>query len=239
MADTPSDTVLQEAPSRTLDFVGAASRNRGIRAALQTRGYTQPVHEQGWELALKAAGYRRPAPIVLERPDAAKAIAAIDAWDEPTFRIARAALTGDFPEQSAFVFQDLTPQKGVASLAGVRTFLDRLDALESGEGREATVAVDQQAMAKLALRGITPEERAKMRGFLAVASGSSSETPEGALSSAEEDAAAATELREARIAVWRWYAEWSDIAKAVIKRRDWLIQLGLAKRKTKKSGEDK
>jgi hypothetical protein len=52
--------------------------------------------------------------------------------------------------------------------------------------------------------------------------------------SAEDDAAAATELREARIAVWRWYAEWSDIAKAVIKRRDWLIQLGLAQRKTTK-----
>jgi hypothetical protein len=231
MADLPSDTVLQRITPRALDLVGAASRNRGIRAALQTRGYTQAVHEKGWELALKAAGYRRPTPAVLERPEAADALAKIDAWDEPTFRIAKAALA-EFPDQQAFVFQDLSAQTGVASVASVSTFLDRLDTLESGEGRAATVAADQAALAKLALRGIDAKERAKTRGYLAVVSGPSSEAAE--LPSAEDDEAAAAELREARLAVWRWYSEWSEIAKAVIKRRDWLIQLGLAQRKTTK-----
>lgn len=35
------------------------------------------------------------------------AIAVIDGWDEPTFRVARAALARDFPDQGQFVFQDL------------------------------------------------------------------------------------------------------------------------------------
>jgi hypothetical protein len=51
------------------------------------------------------------------------------------------------------------------------------------------------------------------------------------------DAAKNEEQRQAKIALWTFHAEWSEIAKADIKRRDHLIQLGLAKRKAPKKSE--
>jgi hypothetical protein len=37
--------------------------------------------------------------------------------------------------------------------------------------------------------------------------------------------------------LWIWYREGSETARALIKRRDYLILLGLAKRKTTKKAE--
>ncbi len=42
---------------------------------------------------------------------------------------------------------------------------------------------------------------------------------------------------EAMMALRHWYEEWSEIARASISRRDYLILLGLAKRKSSKKGE--
>ncbi len=40
------------------------------------------------------------------------------------------------------------------------------------------------------------------------------------------------------VALRAWYEEWSEIARAAIKRRDYLIRVGLAKRKSaKKAGK--
>lgn len=228
--DTPSDTILDETPARALKFLGAVSTNRAVRAILAKRGYSQSDHERGWQLTLKASGYRRPVPVVLDTPASRDAIAEIDAWDEPNFRVARAALVGDFPEQHAFVFQDLAPQTGVAAVASVTTFLDRLDELESGKDRKATRKVDQAALAKLASRGIDAAERARLRKLLETARGPSAEAPTDA-EQAGEPAADETEPREAKLALWRWYVEWREVARADIKRKDHLIQLGMAERK--------
>jgi hypothetical protein len=231
MADpTPSDTVLDETPTRSLKFLGAASTNRSIRAVLAKRGYSQAIHERGWQLMLKASGYRRATPVALDDPDAMNAIAAIDAWDEPTFRIARAALVAEFPEQHALVFQDLQAQTGIAAVVSVTTFLDRLDLLESGKDRKTSRKVDHAALAKLAERGITAAERGRLRKLLDVAQGPSAEAPTEA-SSEPEPAVDAVEQRAAKVALYTWYAEWREVAKADIARRDHLIQLGLAKRK--------
>ncbi|MEP7126395.1 MAG: hypothetical protein ABJE95_36025 [Byssovorax sp.] len=234
--DTPSDTVLDEAPTRAIKLLGALSTNRAIRAAFARRGYTQVVHEHGWQLALKASGYRRTTPIVFDSPEATSAIATIDSWDEPTFRVARAALAGEFPEQCQLVFQDLQPQTGIAAVVSVTTFLNRLDVLENDKDRKATRKVDQAALAKLAARGITPAERERMRKLLAVAQRSSAEAPMDA-ASAVDPAIEAAELRAAKVAVYAWYAEWREVAKADIKRRDHLIQLGVAQRKAPKKAE--
>ncbi|MCC6554459.1 MAG: hypothetical protein IT372_15885 [Polyangiaceae bacterium] len=235
MTDTtgPSDNVLDELPPRALKLMGAVSMNPYIRAALAKRGYTDAVHEQGWMLVLRASGYRAPgkgaAPAT---PAATQAIAAIDAWDEPTFRVAQAALLAGFPEQAAFVFEDLEAQKGVAAVVSVTTFLDRLDGLESGEDRAATRDADHAALAKLAARGIDADERRRLRDLLAVAQGSP--TADDSPPSIKPDPKAEADRRQARIDLYAFYNEWSEIARADIKRRDHLIQLGLAKRKVGK-----
>lgn len=76
--DPPSDTVLEETPGRPLKLLGATSTNRAIRAALARRGYAQLVHEQGWQLTLKASGYPRmtKAPKKAAAPDAGGAAGA-------------------------------------------------------------------------------------------------------------------------------------------------------------------
>jgi hypothetical protein len=231
--NTPSDTVLDETPGRALKLLGATSTNRAIRAAFARRGYTQLVHEQGWQLTLRASGYRRMTPVVFDSPEATSAIATIDSWDEPTFRVARAALAGEFPDQGQLVFQDLQAQTGVAAVVSVTTFLDRLDVLENDKDRKATRKIDHAALAKLALRGITPAERARMRELLTVALGPSAEVPDED-PSAVDPAAESAELRAAKVELYRWYVEWREVAKADIKRRDHLIQLGVAQRKAPK-----
>lgn len=72
-----------------------------------------------------------------------------------------------------------------------------------------------------------------MRKLLAVALGPSAEVPAEETSAAEA-AADATEQRAAKVDLYRWYAEWREVAKADIKRRDHLIQLGVAQRKAPK-----
>jgi hypothetical protein len=235
---TPSDTVLDDMPARGLKLLGAISSNPYIRTALARRGYSDSTHEQGWSLVLKASGYRRPIAESLAKPEAAAAIAELDAWDEPNFRVARAALVM-MPEQRDFLFQDLEPQTGPAAVASVATFLDRLDELESGKERKATRKPDQAALDKLAERGIAKDERTRLRKLLAVATASpdAAELPAKAPAGAAKGAMKAAEPREAKVALWAFWTEWSEVAKADIKRRDHLIQLGLAKRKAGKKGK--
>lgn len=234
---TPSDTVLDNMPARGLKLLGALSSNPAIRTVLKRRGYSDATHEKGWTLVLKASGYRRPAADVLAKPEAAAAIAELDAWDEPNFRIARAALV-TMPEQRDFLFRDLEAQTGPAAVASVATFLDRLDEMESSKDRKATRKPDQAALDKLAERGIGKEERTRLRKLLAVATASpdAADLPLEAPGDTAKDATEAAEQREAKVALWAFWTEWSEVAKVDIKRRDHLIQLGLAKRKASKNG---
>lgn len=234
----PSDAILDDMPARGLRLLGALSSNPYIRAALAQRGYSDATHEHGWSLVLKASGYRRPVAELLAKPEAAAAMAEIDAWDEPNFRIARATLVL-MPEQRDFLFQDLEAQTGAAAVASVTTFLDRCDELETSKDRKATRKADLAALDRLAERGISKAERERLRALLAVATASPDAgglAPKSPADPAKE-AARAAERREARIALWGFVTEWSEIAKTVIKRRDHLIQLGLAKRKAGKNGK--
>ena len=76
----------------------------------------------------------------------AEATAEIDGWDEPNFRILRATLKRKFPEQAAFVFDNLAASTGAASVLGVTRLLDRLDELESGDARKKTRKQDHAAL---------------------------------------------------------------------------------------------
>jgi hypothetical protein len=165
-------------------------------------------------------------------PAASAAIAELDAWDEPNFRIARATLADEFPEQADHVFEGLEPSTGAGAIVSVKTMLDRLDDLENGKDRKATRKVDHAALAKLAERGITPEERARLRKLLKIALGA----PDTAVTAAEPPAMNDAEQTAAKRALWGWLNEWSEVAKVLIKRRDFLIQLGFAKRKKRAKG---
>ena len=233
-SNAPSDAVLESVTDRTFQFIRAVSCNAGIRAAFARRGYNDALHQQAWTDVLKAAGFQKEEQAVLARPEAAAALALVDAWDEPTFRMARAILA-PFPEQHAYVFNGLEAKQGAEAVGSVTTFLDRLDKLEKGEERKATRKKDLAAIAKLAERRIDADERARMRGLLEVAKGFTeavTPTPEEAAKQVKQK----EERRQAKLAVWYFLNEWSEIARTDITRRDYLIQLGLVQRKKRKKG---
>ncbi len=220
---TVGQEALDTTPVRLMVLLRGIGTLRPVREALRAVGYTAAEHARGWELLHACSGFVESAP---DDGAAAAAIEAVDAWDEPTFTIAEAALRHQHPAQHAFVFRDLKASRGVAAVVGVHTFLTRLDALESAPERAATREADHAALAKLAARGVTPEERARVWSLVRTAERLSddADTSTGDLSAAELD----RRLREARA----FFEEWSTIARTKVTRRDHLIRLGLAQRKS-------
>ncbi|MDI3283222.1 hypothetical protein [Polyangium sp. 15x6] len=223
-AETLSRQTLEETPARVLAFLRGVGTSAVIRTALAGRGYSAEEHAQGWELLHRVSGYRDPKAASTDDTDAQKAIAALDAWDEPNFRVSRAALERLHPAQAAFVFDGLEAQVGAGAVLSVRTFLDRLDALESAPERTATRNADLAALATLAKRGITKDERKRVRKLV--------ESAQAMGAPAEADADSTAEARRADLVTLRaWFDDWSETARTAITRRDHLIRLGLAKRK--------
>jgi hypothetical protein len=224
-----SRQTLAETPGKVLAFLAAVGQSLTIRAALLDRGYTEAVHEHIWRLLLDTSGFRDPSTVDAR---VRAAILEVDQWDEPTFRLASAALRHEFPEQHEYLFaDDLQPGTGAESLLSVTRFLDRLEALERGAERKSTRKVDAAALAKLAIRGITLEERARIRGLVDIARSSVAGTAEAM---AQDRTAGRKSLEQLRAL----YEEWAEVARVVVKRRADLIRLGLARRKKhSKNGE--
>ena len=89
----------------------------------------------------------------------ATAIKFVDDFDEKGFGLAEAALQRRFPDQNTFVMGGLTAKTGSAALVDVGHFLDRLDQLESGEGREPeTRKADLAAIALLETDGLPTQQ---------------------------------------------------------------------------------
>ena len=225
MAEQPSRQVLDGIAARVLSFLIAVGKYFPIRAALSTKGYTEAQHELAWGQLKKLAVFPAGSAPVLDKP-VRDAVVEIDAWDEPNFAVIRAVLENHHPEVVDFLFGNLTPKQGNEAVVGVSTLLDRLDALESSPERKATRKADQAALATLAARGYTEEERARLRGLVTTAQTMIVPKP---ISDAERDA---TLLK-----LYAWHNEWSTIARLVLTRRDHQIAIGIAKRRKAKKGE--
>lgn len=216
---TFSRQVLAETPGRATKFLGAAARGNDIRAILEAVGYLPPVHAEGWARLLKVLGYHGPEPEAAIDPEVRDAIVLVDRWDEPQFAIAAASLKTSHPDQERYLLGNLEPQEGSGAVGAVAVFLDRVDTLEKGRSPE-TRAADKDAVKKLATRGLDAAERKRVAALVKVAQGK-------AAAPAKSDAPEADDTADV-LALKAWYDEWAAIAKAVIKRRDYLIRLGLA-----------
>jgi hypothetical protein len=225
-------STLEQTPARVLTFLRAAGTSAEIRSLLAARGYSESDHEEGWELLHKVSGHR-PVAAPSAPPDNAirNAINTLDAWDEDGYRLVRAALTRRFPEQLRFVLEGLSPARGTGAVLSVKNLLDRLDALETSPDRSGSREQDLAALAALAAKGITREERDRLRALVSTAQGL---IAPGAPASEPVCPPVLQDLQELKA----WYAEWAETARVAIKRRDHLIRLGLAKRKSKKKGND-
>ena len=158
-----------------------------------------------------------------------KALAEIDAWDEPNFKIAAATLINRFPSQYEYVFSNLKAKRGPESLISVKTFVDRVLSLLNGSNpaREDQRDQDLEAVNLLAQRGIDTDTLNHLLELLTTVEQGTSEDFDIDPISEEDIDEAFNEMKE-------WYDEWSTIARAIITRKDYLIALGLRKPSKKK-----
>lgn len=220
----PSRQVLEEVAPRALKFLGAVGRFFAIRAKLAARGYDDAEHRRAWDLLHRVSHYKPEATASLSHDQVVRtAVVTLDQWDERGFQIAGATLKHRHRPQHDFVFDGLTAAQGEAAVLSVKTFLDRLDALESSPDRAATRDADLAALVMLAKRGIDGAERARLRGLV--------DTAQSAMPVPEDS----QERQQDLVALYAWLDEWSTVAKAEISRRDHLIALGLLKRRKKKA----
>jgi hypothetical protein len=226
--EMPSRQVLEEAPARALQFLRGAGTSIAVHAILAANGFTEAEHALGWQLIHKACNYGT-------GPDGAAidyrvrdAITECDAWDEPGVSRIDACLGRLHPAQRDFVLDGVAPATGAASVLVVATVLDRLDALENSPAREATRDADRAALATLAARRLDKAERERLRAVVTVA--------QGAPQSSADLRAIDEQRTQDLYALYLWYHDWAVTARTLIKRRDHLIGLGLAKRKQKDRG---
>jgi hypothetical protein len=218
---------LENTPARAILFLRAIATDQGIRSAMFCAGYNDLEQAEGWRLVHAASGYSEPESTTNDAADTAvrQAIADLDNWDESGFRRAHAALERLHPEQDAFVFNGLEASRGPTAVLGVAKFLDRLDTLEKGSEAE------RAAIATLTQRGITPVVRQQLRELITVAQTANPVQPRPVNPTTEAE-------QQSLEALFAWYKDWSETARAVIRRRDQLILLGLAKRKSHKDDDD-
>jgi hypothetical protein len=213
------------------------STNGAIRAQLERHGFSDADQQEGVRLLHVASGFEKAAAPKRNRDDevARAALVEIDEVDEKVHRIGRASLARRHPEQAAYLFEGLAPARGPEAVLGMRQLLDRMARLASGEGRPAAARDgDVAALAVLALRGIDEAERTRLSGLCDLALRAAPTNP----SERAQAEGLAKERQDALVALRAWFEEWSEVARAVITRRDHLILLGLASRRKSGSEEE-
>lgn len=223
-----SRKTLDETPARVLAFLMGVGKSLPVRAALAQRGYSEKEHQVAWEVLQKVARYAPAGQAITVDIAVRDAVSTLDLWDEPNFACIHATLARKHPDQDRFVFKDLEPKQGAGAVLSVGTMLDRLDALESGPDRHATREDDHAALATLAARGYTPEERQRLRGLVKVAQTATLTLTPTPINDDDH--------KKSLVELHAWLRDWSATARMVIQRRDYLILLGLSKRKKTKAG---
>ena len=219
---------------KTLKLLEGITRWMAIRSALDLRGYNDEIHDDGWLRFIYCCGYKSVALNWFKvDQDIKKMMAEIDDWDEPNFAVASATLINRFPDQHDYIFTGLQAQRGAGSIASVTLFIDRVNTLNEGTDseREDFREQDQEAVNLLAQRGIDAATLEHLSELLTIIRKGTKGVPD--MGPTPED-----DREETFIRMKEWYDEWSTIARAVIKRRDYLIVLGLKKPKKSKSKED-
>jgi hypothetical protein len=228
-----TDETLELAPQRIAKFLNGLGALPSAQTLLFQAGMTDDDLVEGRTLLLDCLAAPRPAPAP-ESPAVRaqrEATAELDAWDEPGFARYGAVLARHAPDAGAYVFANLAPSTGSNAVAGVATFLARVDALDKGTdpARAASKAADAAAVKLLGKRKLDGAERARLQALVEVALGPTKAPAE----QPKDDGGRRAKLVAARA----WFDEWSSTARAVLKKHGWLVRLGLASRKSPKKDD--
>jgi hypothetical protein len=224
---TLSRQTVEATTDDALSFLRAVGKYPAVRESLGRAGYSDADTERGWALVRNVMLSPKEAVAVAENP-VATATAEVDAWRTTGLAIVHSALTHMHPEQEAFLFEGLDVGNAAESVLTASIFLERCDQLEGGKDRKAMHKADLAALATLEARGLTKAERKHLRALVTRIETRAAPLPNGPVATTDE--------REARVHALRaWIVDWKNVAKIVIKRRDWLLALGVGKRRSRKA----
>jgi hypothetical protein len=219
MEITVSDITLERTVERCFTFLRGAGTDARAFRALSSVGYSTQTHQTGWDLTLAVSGYKPPVVEQVASPEAVDAIRALDAEDGPLLSRLDASLRFNHPAQAAFVVGDLRAATGIHAVINVNNLLTRLGQLAS-EARAAQRDADLAALETLKARGIDDSYLDRLRALVAKA--------QSIPALADPPAADLDLTRQRQFAVYRWYFEWSRLARSVIKDARTLRRLGLS-----------
>ncbi len=232
---TISERTIERDLDRGVRFLRTLSLSPEIYTLLVSgAGYSPEEHERGWSLARALMGQKadmqaiKVAPSSPLRP-AEIALAQLDAYDAPAISRSKAALEAPFPEQNQYLTSGLKGETGGRAIGSTQTFLDRYRALKDGTDpeRESSREQDREAMALLERRNIVNDAiEAKLRDAIA----QTAEAPEEVV--AQPSPKDTEAYHQAAYDFHVWLKDWREQARAVIQRRDYLIRLGLAARRS-------
>ena len=192
------------------------------------RGLTDEELAQGWQLYsdLHGFGAQAQARAATKETAAAQAINAIDAWDAPAYSAAHAVLDVRHPEVSRFLFENLEANVGVAAVAGVQRFLNRIDTLRDGKAPNIDPETARSGIELLATRKIVDTTKAaELRQLIETARLGA--RPDEVIEAPEMD----PRRRDVAASYISWLNEWREVARVSVSRRDYRISLGIAQRR--------
>ncbi len=187
---------------------------------MATTGFGPRDVDEGWALLRAACSVDVP-PAPPKPTDLLDARRAVATFVRTVLPRARAVTRRFHPDYEEFLFSTSRD-----ALLIVAVFVDRCDALRSSPKRRRTRKRDAAVLASLASRGITDAVLDEARRNLELARGGR------AIPEPPREAPRAN--REAQVALHAWVRDWSECARAVITRRDWLIRLGIGRRKPRR-----
>jgi hypothetical protein len=236
METTLSQRQIERIVERAGKFLRAVGTRLEIWRLMAGAGYTAQEHQLGWSLFLDVCGFHASGEGRAPTGPAEAAIAELDHWDNPYFQRAHAALGRLYPRQETYLFDGgLLAASGVASVAAVKTFLERVAELRRGENprREQLREEDRAACALLEQRGIVgPEIEKHLWELIGRAKTQPMPPPDDRVAADRE-----AKIGKAAVALQVWLDDWRTTARAVINRRDHLISLGLAERRSSSDDE--
>lgn len=211
LTNRPSDSTLEALPARVLMFLNAIATRAPIRALLYQAGFRTADHAEGWRLLMAAGEMRTQEAVGVEPFRAKSAMAEIHAWVTTNFRRYRAAIERLHP-QWAGLFPEVDARYPTESLLAMAAMVESL--------QRGAAERDDALMALLSQRGLDLTELERLARLVADA-----QSVDGGVCGEEpETDDRTTEL----VALYRWYRDWAESAKSVVKRKDYRLTLGIS-----------
>ena len=198
-----SDSTVREAPPRLLRFLEGLT-DPAVGAALSDAGLTDTHIDEAWALFDELRRQSRLARPV--RNEVAEAVAACERWQATDLVRLRARWALYHPDEASALLGDLLPARGTGAVLNAMTFLTRWADREDD-------AMSHEALD--ALRANVARAR---------------RVPATSTDRDAEDRQLSRDAIKRRMHAW--VTAWSEIARTAVERRDHLIRLGIAARRS-------